>query len=99
MDKIACPECEGSRLRKESMYFKVNDKNIAQLAQMDIIELAGWFDDLENHLISSRRHVYLLANISSLASKASAGIYVGISTPLSVTILGVPATPAFKPEL
>ena len=50
MDKIACPECEGSRLRKDSMYFKVNDKNIAQLAQMDIIELAGWFDDLENHL-------------------------------------------------
>ena len=50
MNKIACPECEGSRLRKESMYFKVNDKNIAQLAQMDIIELAGWFDDLENHL-------------------------------------------------
>ena len=50
MDKIACPECEGSRLRKESMYFKVNNKNIAQLAQMDIIELAGWFDDLENHL-------------------------------------------------
>ena len=50
MDKIACPECEGSRLRKESMYFKVSDKNIAQLAQMDIIELAGWFDDLENHL-------------------------------------------------
>lgn len=50
MDKIACPECEGSRLRKESMYFKVNGKNIAQLAQMDIIELAGWFEDLENHL-------------------------------------------------
>ena len=50
MDKIACPECEGSRLRKESMYFKVHDKNIAQLAQMDIIELADWFDDLENHL-------------------------------------------------
>ena len=50
MDKIDCPECQGSRLRKESMYFKVNDKNIAQLAQMDIIELAGWFKDLENHL-------------------------------------------------
>ncbi|MDG1501750.1 MAG: excinuclease ABC subunit UvrA, partial [Ulvibacter sp.] len=50
MDKIACPECESSRLRKESMYFKVNDKNIAQLAQMDIIELSRWFEDLENHL-------------------------------------------------
>ncbi|MGI9593371.1 MAG: excinuclease ABC subunit UvrA, partial [Patiriisocius sp.] len=50
MDKIDCPECTGSRLRKESLYFKVNDKNIAQLAQMDIIELAHWFEDLENHL-------------------------------------------------
>ena len=50
MDKIDCPECTGSRLRKESLYFKVNDKNIAQLAQMDIIELAQWFEDLENHL-------------------------------------------------
>lgn len=50
MDKIICPECQGSRLRKESMYFKVNDKNIAQLAQMDIIELSAWFEDLENHL-------------------------------------------------
>lgn len=50
MDKIICPECQGSRLLKESMYFKVNDKNIAQLAQMDIIELSAWFEDLENHL-------------------------------------------------
>ena len=57
MDKIACPECEGSRLRKESMYFKVNDKNIAQLAQMDIIELAAWFEDLENHLSDTQLRI------------------------------------------
>jgi excinuclease ABC subunit A len=50
MDKIACPDCEGSRLRKESLYFKVNGKNIAELAHMDIIELAAWFDEVKNHL-------------------------------------------------
>lgn len=50
MDKVDCPECGGSRLRKESLYFKVNDKNIAELAHMDIIELAEWFKDIEKDL-------------------------------------------------
>src|SRR5690554_4993294 len=50
MDKIPCPECGGTRLRKESLYFKVNDKNIAELAGMDIVELAEWFKNLEKDL-------------------------------------------------
>jgi excinuclease ABC subunit A len=50
MDKIVCPECQGSRLKKESLFFKVNGKNIADLAQTDIIELAQWFDELSTHL-------------------------------------------------
>lgn len=50
MDKIPCPECHGTRLMKESLYFKVNGKNIADLAHMDILELSKWFADLENHL-------------------------------------------------
>jgi excinuclease ABC subunit A len=50
MDQVACPECEGSRLRKDSLYFRINDKNIAELAQMDIIDLSVWFGDLKNHL-------------------------------------------------
>ncbi|MCG2418385.1 excinuclease ABC subunit UvrA [Aequorivita sp. F47161] len=50
MDKIPCPECNGSRLRKESLFFKVNDKNIAELAHMDIIELAEWFKNLEENI-------------------------------------------------
>ncbi|NNJ83192.1 MAG: excinuclease ABC subunit UvrA, partial [Flavobacteriaceae bacterium] len=50
MDKISCPDCEGSRLRKESLNFKVNGKNIAELAHMDVVELAEWFNDLEEHL-------------------------------------------------
>tara|TARA_R110002049_G_scaffold76250_4_gene196117 strand:+ start:52106 stop:54937 length:2832 start_codon:yes stop_codon:yes gene_type:complete len=50
MDKVTCPVCEGSRLKKESLYFKINDKNIAELANTDILELANWFNDLQNHL-------------------------------------------------
>ncbi len=50
MDKVSCPTCEGSRLRKESLYFKVNGLNIAELAYKDIVDLAAWFEDLENHL-------------------------------------------------
>ncbi|MFY0714217.1 excinuclease ABC subunit UvrA [Seonamhaeicola sp. NFXS20] len=50
MDKIKCPECNGSRLKKESLYFKINNKNIAELANTDIIELANWFNNLHEHL-------------------------------------------------
>ncbi len=50
MDKIPCPECKGSRLRKESLFFKVNGKNIAELANMDVVELAEWFKNLEDNL-------------------------------------------------
>ena len=50
MDKVDCPKCMGTRLKKEAQYFKINDKNITQLATMDIGELASWFEDLPNHL-------------------------------------------------
>ncbi len=50
MDKVTCSKCNGSRLKKESLYFKVNGKNISELAQLDIINLANWFNDLSNHL-------------------------------------------------
>ena len=50
MDKIDCPECHGTRLRKESLYFRVNEKSIAELAQMDILELADWFKVLPESL-------------------------------------------------
>ncbi|MFL1012736.1 excinuclease ABC subunit UvrA [Flavisericum labens] len=50
MDKVNCPVCEGSRLKKESLYFKINKKNIAELANTDIVELADWFNNLHKHL-------------------------------------------------
>ncbi len=50
MDKIECPECHGTRLKKESLYFKINEKNIAELANTDVSELAAWFNELNKHL-------------------------------------------------
>ncbi len=50
MDKVICPECEGSRLKKEALYFRVSNKNIAELAEMDITDLTNWFDGIEKEL-------------------------------------------------
>ena len=50
MDKVICPECEGSRLKKEALYFKIYDKNIAELSQLDITDLFEWFKGIEKNL-------------------------------------------------
>ena len=46
MQTITCPECEGARLKKESLAFKLNNKNIAELSLMDLGELQQWFQQL-----------------------------------------------------
>ena len=48
--RIVCPECGGRRLRRESLCFFINDRNIADLARMDIVELHKWISDLEPRL-------------------------------------------------
>ncbi|MBN2487202.1 MAG: excinuclease ABC subunit UvrA [Bacteroidales bacterium] len=55
--KVTCPECQGQRLKKESLYFKVHDKNIAELASMDIKELAAWLDSVEGFLDDRQKKI------------------------------------------
>ena len=50
-----CPECEGARLRKESLHFLIDDKNIAQLAQLDIASLGEWLVGLEDRMSERQR--------------------------------------------
>ena len=45
-----CPECQGMRLNKESLSYRVWDKNISELANMDIKALMTWLDEAEEHL-------------------------------------------------
>ena len=57
MDENECSECNGTRLRKEVLYFKINGKSIGDLVQMDIVELQQWFFDLPNHLSDKQQTI------------------------------------------
>ena len=57
MNHNNCSVCEGSRLKKESLHFKVNEKNISELAKMDIVDLSIWIKDLDNHLSKKQQQI------------------------------------------
>lgn len=50
MNRVVCPTCKGTRLKKEAHFFKIQGKNIGELAQADIGELKAWFNTLEENL-------------------------------------------------
>ncbi len=50
ISSATCPTCHGSRLNKEALHFRLNEKNIAELAEMDLTDLYTWLEDLESHL-------------------------------------------------
>jgi excinuclease ABC subunit A len=70
-----CPSCGGTRLKKESLHFKIADRNIAELAMMDIGKLKQWFENIENRLSEKqniigaeilkeiRKRIYFLMNV------------------------------------
>lgn len=45
-----CPSCDGKRLKKESLWFKIDEKNIAELSAMDLDKLLAWFDGIDRRL-------------------------------------------------
>ncbi len=53
MNRVICPTCQGTRIKKEAHFFKINGKNIGELAQSDIGELKIWFNTLEQNLSPS----------------------------------------------
>lgn len=50
-----CPDCNGARLKKESLHFKIDKTNIAQLAELNITELQKWFEGLESRLSEKQK--------------------------------------------
>ena len=50
LSRAVCPECGGAKLNREALHFRLNGKNIAELAAMDISELRDWIEDLHNHV-------------------------------------------------
>jgi len=49
-NRVVCPECQGARLKKESLHFRVAGKNIAELSEMDLLSLARWMEALPGQL-------------------------------------------------
>ncbi len=52
-----CPDCQGARLKKESLFFKIDGKNIAELSNMDIAALHQWVSHLESRLDERQRAI------------------------------------------
>ncbi len=57
INRITCPACNGTRLKKESLHFRIHDKNIAQLTSMDISELSDWADNIMKHLSDRQKKI------------------------------------------
>ena len=52
-----CPECHGQRLNREALSYRIWDKNISELASMDISELREWLDQVEDHLDHQQQQI------------------------------------------
>ncbi|MGF7074405.1 excinuclease ABC subunit UvrA [Mucilaginibacter sp. 3215] len=73
-----CPVCEGARLKKESLHFKVDGKNIFELACMDINHLQDWFDGLEDRL-NERQNVIAKEILKEIRARIVFLLDVGLS--------------------
>jgi excinuclease ABC subunit A len=78
MNKSACPDCKGSRIRKESRYFRIGDQNISDLASMDIVKLAEWFEHIES-LINEEQKIIGKDVIKEIRKRLNFILEVGLN--------------------
>ncbi len=72
-----CPECDGARLKKESLHFLIDNTNIAQLARLDINALKKWFDGLESRL-SEKQNVIATEILKEIRKRIGFLLDVGL---------------------
>jgi excinuclease ABC subunit A len=77
MDEYDCSSCNGTRLRKESLYFKLDDKNIGDLANMDIAELFKWFQKIPK-LLSEKQNAIAAEVIKEISTRLQFLLDVGL---------------------
>ncbi len=73
-----CPECNGARLKKQSLNFKIDQKNIAELAEYDIQKLANWFEHLEDRL-SEKQKVIATEVLKEIRKRINFLLEVGLN--------------------
>ena len=77
MNKSNCSSCGGTRLKKESLYFKIAEKNIAEIAEMDIKEMFEWFSSVEERL-SERQNKIAKELLKEIRSRLGFLLDVGL---------------------
>jgi excinuclease ABC subunit A len=78
MNKKVCSTCNGTRLKKEAHYFRIGGRNIGELAQMDISDLAVWFESIEDHL-SKQNRVIGVEILKEINARLSFIVEVGLT--------------------
>lgn len=77
MNKVACETCNGTRLKQSSLYFKIDGKNIAELAEMELTELDKWFQGIESRL-NDKQNVIAEEVLKEIRSRIRFLLDVGI---------------------
>jgi excinuclease ABC subunit A len=72
-----CPECNGARLKKESLSFKLDEKNISELSQMDVSTLWNWFENLESRL-SARQNTIAVEVLKEIRKRMGFLLNIGL---------------------
>ena len=72
-----CPTCEGSRLKKESLWFKIDEKNIAELSNMNLVEMKDWMKGIETRL-SKRQNIIAVEILKEINERLSFMLDVGL---------------------
>ena len=57
MTQVECPKCKGMRLKRESLAYKIWDKNISEVANLDIVDLKEWLEHAEEHLETKQKKI------------------------------------------
>jgi excinuclease ABC subunit A len=72
-----CPDCQGARLKQETLHFKIDNRNIAELALLDISKLQLWFDDLESRL-SDKQNIIAAGILKEIRKRLKFLLNVGL---------------------
>lgn len=78
MNKVPCSKCKGTRLKEEALNFKINNKNIAELSNLNLIELQKWFSDIESK-ISEKNRIISAEILKEIRSRLQFLLDVGLS--------------------
>ncbi len=77
MNRIPCPECNGDRLKKESLHFRIGEKNISELAHMDLIRFNDWMDQIED-LLDEKRKIIAREIVREIKTRTAFLLEVGL---------------------